>query len=135
MRSDRMRAISVAITDGGTNSAGGAGRAAALAVDIAAIGDDRLAGHVGRRVGHQEQRHLGDFLRASPAAQGNPRQPAVATAPALSQAAADWSRAALDAAAAEPLRQEWDGLQRDLQALAGHVVSSLPAAGAWTPPG
>ena len=61
--------------------------------------------------------------------------PAVATAPALSQAAADWSRAALDAAAAEPLRQEWDGLQRDLQALAGHVVSSLPAAGAWTPPG
>ncbi len=55
--------------------------------------------------------------------------------PAAPGAAANWSLATLDAAAAAPLQQEWDGLQRDLQALAGHVVSCLPAAGAWTPPG
>jgi hypothetical protein len=61
--------------------------------------------------------------------------PPVAAAPAISQAAADWSLAALDAAAAAPLQQEWDGLQRDLQAMAGHVVNCLPAAGAWTPRG
>ena len=61
--------------------------------------------------------------------------PPVAAAPAISQAAADWSLAALDAVAAAPLQQEWDGLQRDLQAMAGHVVNCLPAAGAWTPPG
>ena len=61
--------------------------------------------------------------------------PAVATAPALPRTAADWSLANLDAAAAAPLQQEWDGLRRDLQAMAGHVVNCLPAAGAWTPPG
>lgn len=64
-----------------------------------------------------------------------PTPPPVAAAPAISPAAADWSLAALDDAAAAPLQQEWDGLRRDLQAMAGYVVNCLPAAGAWTPPG
>ena len=61
-----------------------------------------------------------------------PAPPDVAVVPTP---AAGWSLATLDAVTAAPLQQEWEGLQRDLQVLAGHVVNCLPAAGAWTPPG
>src|SRR5664279_414190 len=85
MRSDRMRAMSVAITEGAMNSvtAGGGSRRATLAVDIAAIGNDGLAGHVRGRVGDKKHRHLCYLLCRSPTAQRNAGEPAVARLPFL----------------------------------------------------
>lgn len=61
--------------------------------------------------------------------------PVAVDAPVAPGAVAGWSLAALDAAAAAPLQQEWTGLRQDLQAVAGFMASCLPTPGSLPPQG